>query len=959
MAVSKNLKEKLLNAIEVLNALKGLNSKDDGLSSDLPSAPKSGEYNTISYKLGKILLDSKKDIPSALGTPKKLCELYFESNRRKVNKNAKNHSFDKSLKKRNESSRKELSYKNIEDFLELSIDISSSSFQDFREAFGVYPGERIHILNQKKVFFDSDEGVPIYTKSKKLYKINSEIRQGVNLKFDFEVSKHVEVVVIVSFFNIDSKERLSYNMLPINKSINIYVPEGSEYFSLGLKVLGQGLVKYKDTTFNNIKSRVKNLPINIDSALHEGISIVIPSYKGEVTLFDTLESIVNQKGIDFSLLEVVIVINGERDKTEEKLIKFAAEKDFLTINYSYSSIAGASRARNIAIQKATKTFIVFCDDDDMLSEEFLAGLYQVRSLDSIGFCQIYDLKNDGQLLKDNPINQRLLSALDAEKPSLDNFTSALTMIACKILPTENLRRIKFNEELKSGEDVSFFSEYYIKFEPKLVMSSNKNTYYIRRLVSNSISRQAVSFDFNVLQRLDVISDLILLKKKLTKAQLEFVDTKIRAQCGFIVKYLKDNPADYQKVHLSIIQKGIDLFPYRYLQDRLEMVSPDLLIISYCHPPFVDTSAVVASKRAFEFNELCDVICADMSSIRGINSDLPKINKHLVRDSFVLSTIPSFGDWKGISDFCESTISITQNRKYGKVYSRSFWPASHFAAFEYKRKNPNVKWIAEFSDPVVFDIEGKVRDSLISKEWIREVVNGFHLEANLMNEENLYVWCELIVYLCADEIIFTCDNQKELMLSQFPYPKSILNSKGLVNIVPHPTLPSEYYESKISNYKINDKNLNFAYFGAFYKTRRLDDLIVVLHFYKNNKIKFKGCKDPLVHIFTEQIDSAKSMIEKEGLESYFIINPYMDYFEFLNISRNMDVLIVNDAKANEVFNINPYLPSKLSDYLNSGSEIWAFYEERSTLSLAEGISYKSKLGDVDNAVQTFFNILNKG
>lgn len=959
MVFSKNLRNKLSNAIEKINRIKNSSSDNNQINVEPFLKTSNGEYNTISYKLGKILLDAKKDIPSALSTPKKLCELYFESERRKVNKNTKNHSSPKLSKKRNESSKKESRYKKIEDFLEKSIDISSSSFQDFREAFGIHSGERIHILNQKKVFFDSDEGIPIYTKSKKIYKINSEIRQGINLKFNFEVSKHVDVVVIVSFFKSDSKERLSYNMLPINKSINIYVPEGSEYFSLGLKVLGQGFVKYKDTTFNNIKSAVKDLAINAEPALEDGISIIIPSYKGEVTLFDTLESIVNQKGIDFSLLEIVIVMNGEKDKTEEKLIRFAEEKDFLTINYSYSSIAGASRARNIAIQKATKSFIVFCDDDDMLSEEFLAGLYQVRSLNSIGFCQIYDLKNDGQLLKDNPINQRLLSALDVEEPNLDSFTSALTMIACKILPTKNLRRMRFNEDLKSGEDVSFFSEYYIKFEPKLVMSSNKNTYYIRRLVSNSISRQAVSFDFNVLQRLDVISDLILLKRKLTKVQLEFVDSKIRAQCGFIIRYLKDNPADYRKVHLSIIQKGIDLFPYRYLQDRLGMVSPTILIISYCHPPFVDTSAVVASKRAFEFNELCDVICADMSSIRGINSDLPKINEHLVRDSFVLSTIPSFGDWNGISDFCDSTISITQNREYEKIYSRSFWPASHFAAFEYKRKNPDVKWIAEFSDPVVFDIEGKVRDSLISKEWIREVVNDFNLDANLMNEDNLYIWCELIVYLCADEIIFTCENQKELMLSQFPYPKSILNSKGIVNIIPHPTLPSEYYESKNSDYKINDKNLNFAYFGAFYKTRRLDDLIAVLRFHKNNIEKFKGPKNPLVHIFTEQIDSAKSMIEKEGLENYFIINPYVDYFEFLNVSRHMDVLIVNDAKANEVFNINPYLPSKLSDYLNSGSEIWAFYEEKSTLSLVKGINYKSKLGDINTAVQTFYKILNQG
>ena len=100
----------------------------------------------------------------------------------------------------------------------------------------------------------------------------------------------------------------------------------------------------------------------------------------------------------------------------------------------------------------------------------------------------------------------------------------------------------------------------------------------------------------------------------------------------------------------------------------------------------------------------------------------------------------------------------------------------------------------------------------------------------------------------------------------------------------------------------------------------------------------------MHIFTEQTDSAQEMIQQEGLEDYFVINSYVNYFEFLTISKAMNILIVNDAKANDIFGYNPYLPSKLSDYLGSESKVWMFCEQGSTMDKLKKVdSYKSYIG----------------
>lgn len=959
MAISKKIKSNVLHSINEINEIKKLLIDKNAEILEVKQSEYliNNEYKTISYKLGKTLIDSKKDIASAISAPRKLISIYLESKTRTKKGTIKLLETSKVIVRDSNSPIRTIIYKKIDDFMVSEENIEEDiNLQKMIEMFGIKSGEKIFKLTDEKIYFETKSSQPLYTVSEKFWATSKYSNSIIRASFNFRKASNLDVVVIISFYDDKSKNRIHYNMLPINKNLNITIPIEAVSFSLGLKVMGEGVLEKQKIIISDAPqiSSIKYKNYNLE----EGISIIIPSYKGEETIIDTLDSIRNQKRIDLNLLEIIIVINGEKDSTIDKVNEFSKKYNHLDIKLSYTSKTGASEARNIAIKKSTKEYLVFCDDDDLLSQEYLSGLYNIRDLDSIGFCSIYDMKESGQIIKDNNINRKLAISLTDNKYNVDNFTSAITMIASKIIPTKNIKEMLFDKQLRSGEDVVFFSDYYVRYNPKLIMCSNEETYYVRRLRDNSVSRQKMSFDFNVNQRLDVIKSLLSLKTpKYEKEQLGFIDSKIRAQCGFIVSYLKENPNDYKNIHLAIVEKGIDSFPYRYLQDRAGLTDPSLLVISYCHPPFVDTSAVVSAKRVFEFNEICDVICADMSAVRAINPELSKINRHLVRDSFVLSTNPAFGGWSGIYEFASAVESLVNDKTYASVYSRSFWPASHFAAFEYKRLHPEVKWIAEFSDPIILDIEGNTRKADISYDWVKQVVKDFGLDYSLEQEDNLYVWCELIVYLFADEIIFTCENQRKIMLDKFPHQDNIIAAKDRSEIIPHPTLPREYYESNKSNYQLDSDKVNFAYFGAFYKTRRLDDLIEALRSYHINRADYKKSKQPIIHIFTEQTDSAYEMIQEEGLENYFIINPYFNYFEFLSISERMDVLIVNDANAREVFGINPYLPSKISDYVGSNSAVWAFYEEGSAISEFKDVQYFTESGS-SQAHVTLSEILNE-
>ncbi len=160
---------------------------------------------------------------------------------------------------------------------------------------------------------------------------------------------------------------------------------------------------------------------------------------------------------------------------------------------------------------------------------------------------------------------------------------------------------------------------------------------------------------------------------------------------------------------------------------------------------------------------------------------------------------------------------------------------------------------------------------------------------------------------------------------------------------HPTLKSFYYTLGRADYPIDKEVKNLGYFGAFYSKRNLDDVVQALKTYKNN-----GRKDIVLHVFTEQQDDAIAFVKDNDLTDYIKINGYLDYLDFLKVINVFDCLIVNDSIVKKEKGINPYLTSKLSDYMGVKSSIWAIVEEESALSKIEEIHYMSQAGDVGTA-----------
>src|SRR5699024_8057868 len=105
----------------------------------------------------------------------------------------------------------------------------------------------------------------------------------------------------------------------------------------------------------------------------------------------------------------------------------------------------------------------------------------------------------------------------------------------------------------------------------------------------------------------------------------------------------------------------------------------------------------------------------------------------------------------------------------------------------------------------------------------------------------------------------------------------------------------------------------------------------------------------LHVYTN-LDQLEESSIVELQQNNVSIHEYLPFTEFLNASTKFDILLISDANTKEDKPVNPYLPSKLSDYLGSGRPIMAITEDTSVMSKMVNESlYKVDMTEFDNMI----------
>src|SRR5699024_1782441 len=135
---------------------------------------------------------------------------------------------------------------------------------------------------------------------------------------------------------------------------------------------------------------------------------------------------------------------------------------------------------------------------------------------------------------------------------------------------------------------------------------------------------------------------------------------------------------------------------------------------YCFAPYSDTSASIVMKRILGNKQIVDVVSNDMKPIRSKDYSIKKVIDSYVGSHLVSRGKPSFSGFNYLKKFIDDAFLFycKHQERYKSVYSRVMFPVSHIPPLFIKLLNPNIFWKAEFSDPMLYDIDSNTRNSEI-------------------------------------------------------------------------------------------------------------------------------------------------------------------------------------------------------------------------------------------------------
>lgn len=422
--------------------------------------------------------------------------------------------------------------------------------------------------------------------------------------------------------------------------------------------------------------------------------------------------------------------------------------------------------------------------------------------------------------------------------------------------------------------------------------------------------------------------------------LEPVPRLLSAQAGAAVR-------NDQQIRRSLLDRyaGLTGVDVRALN---ESAARDLAVL-YAFPPALDTGGFVTARRLAIRGDAYDVVVQEMGTARPRDERARVLSARDEGRRMTAKGPVSAGAWAGIATYCRNGMEMIDARiadagPYRNLYSRSMWIAPSVLAAWYKVRHPEVEWTAEVSDPLSLRTNGLRRPDPLPDDPIIAEIAGAIAERGMPGPPSglFFDAVEWMIYSLADRIVFTNENQRQLMLDAYPDPSIVDGARERSEIDPHPTPEASLYGIGSSAIDGLDDVITIGYFGTFYDVRSPDDLLAPLRLLG----EAERARLRLV-IFTGHAGKVRAEVEAAGLSSCVEVRDALGYFDFLATAKAMDWLVVADAHRPASFPINPYLPSKYADYRGSGARIWGMVDDGSVLS-QQPLDARSPIGDAAGA-----------
>lgn len=666
------------------------------------------------------------------------------------------------------------------------------------------------------------------------------------------------------------------------------------------------------------------------------LTVVVVGRDRPDAIHSTLQSLTHQS-MDLQKLTVLLAVidEGPRQVSPVDFTSFE-----LNLEVAYIEELDESSKELGLLKTITGDYITFVTAGDRLSSTFLETLLQEAGETLIPVSQIAEAENDATAVWRTPYNRAVLRHQTSSSRSYSEEGVVMTEVVGKMVPRTRLTEEALVYAL-TGKGLLFNIHLALtyKFDYSRFPAGLAATYY------RTSAELSDTFDKGTDDATELVAAVDKLQgpdfEKISEKQRSFIIAGITWQLQSRDLYL--DPA----IRAILLRRIADLGLIELSGGVVDETVSTLAVVAN-FAPYAGTAGIVAAKRIIESGEKVDLISSSLSSRKKQDQDL-ELTRDRVRVHELVSATPDPTVDEEISEFIDAGLARFERlqirgARYNNLYSRAMVPHSHFLAAAIKRRNPEIVWVAEFSDPLSLTVKATSRPASFKTSVVSDNFVGwgtFRQQRCLLEETSMPKWAELLAYFFADKLIFTNQHQLETMLEYAPtIYRGFIESKA--TIARHPTLPARYYKMGTPGWRYDPEVITLAYFGDFHSTRGMGEVVEALA-----RLDSEVLRRFRLVIFTDSESRYIHGTLPEDLSSLVVVRPRLGYLDFLATLNEMSVLIVNDSLTRKYFSVNPYLPSKVSDYMGSGTPIWGIYEAGSVMSQM-AFAFKSQLGDVSGA-----------
>lgn len=216
------------------------------------------------------------------------------------------------------------------------------------------------------------------------------------------------------------------------------------------------------------------------------LAIILPTYKPGEYITKCFDSI-NKQTLENSKFCVYIGLNGPKDEYEAS-IKKNLEKFTFNYKYFYLETAGVSIARNALISESAEDYLIFLDDDDEISPNYLENLLSMSTPTTMGIANVMNFTDERNNLFENYIGKSF-SQLNDKGTSKLIYRKYFSSPWAKMLHRDMIGNTRFDTNLARGEDGLFMAT--ISKNIDYIAKCSSDTVYYVNCRQNSASRKKV------------------------------------------------------------------------------------------------------------------------------------------------------------------------------------------------------------------------------------------------------------------------------------------------------------------------------------------------------------------------------------------------------------------------------------------------------------------------------------